>query len=175
MTYEVATGRPVYLPAPNMYTPRPVPQTFIPSHVHHRSTPSSEFAHPSPPPNHHNGFIDYSTGQSFFSFPRQTSRIEIRAPDSSKASGKSSLRTDVTAFEPSRAAEFFAPPDYNGDASNKDTTTQPPGDPPMVAYNPYQQYYYPEAYGYAPYMDMSQMGQYGMYPPDHIPQGTVFY
>ncbi|KAG7097339.1 hypothetical protein E1B28_004696 [Marasmius oreades] len=173
MTYELATGRPVYLPAPTMYTPRPIPQPFIPGHVHHRSAASSSdfIAHPSPPQQQHS-FIDHFTGQPFFSFPRQSSRVEIRAPDGSKASGKPWFRTGTSTFETSHTPEYFAPPEYNGNASNEEPA-QPSNDPSM-AYNPYQSYY-PEGYGYTPYMDISQMGQYGIYPPDHISQGTVFY
>ena len=49
-------------------------------------------------------------------------------------------------------------------------------DPGMMAYPHYpQQYYYPEAYGYAhnPYVDMSQVRHYEMYPPP--PEGAVYY
>jgi hypothetical protein len=49
-------------------------------------------------------------------------------------------------------------------------------DPAMMGYPHYSQpYYYPEAYGYVPYMEISQ--QYEMYPPaDSLPpQGTVYY
>ncbi|KAL0580725.1 hypothetical protein V5O48_001283 [Marasmius crinis-equi] len=171
MTYEVATGRPVYLPPPAMFS-RPQPAPFIPGHVHHRSTLSSEFIpQPSSPSSQHNSFIDYSTGQSFFSLPRQSSRIEIRSPGSQKVNAKSSLRTDALSFEPSQQY-FPSAPEYNGDGSSEEQA-RPHVDPPM-AYNPYQ-YYYPDAYGYPPYMDMSQMGQYGVYPQDHAPQGNGYY
>jgi len=51
-------------------------------------------------------------------------------------------------------------------------------DPAMVAYSHYSQpYYYPEAYNYVPYMEVSpQVGQYEMYSNDPLPpQGTVYY
>ncbi|KAJ8086964.1 hypothetical protein PM082_005789 [Marasmius tenuissimus] len=172
MTYEVATGRPVYLPAPSVFH-RPQPPPFVPGHVHHRSTLSSEFIHQSssPPPPQQSGFIDYSTGQTFFSFPRQSSRIEIRSPGAQKGP-KSSLRTDAVSFEPSQ--QYFPPaPEYNGDPSGEEHSRHL-AEPPAMGYNPYQ-YYYPDAYGYPPYMDMSQMGQYGVYSQDHAPQGTAYY
>ncbi|KAL5487705.1 hypothetical protein ACEPAI_5813 [Sanghuangporus weigelae] len=81
-TYEVASGRPVYLhstPPPQipMYNPRPIP--FIPGHMHHHSLSGDFIPGPSTPPI--NGFIDPSTGQPFFQLPPQSSsRIEIRAP-----------------------------------------------------------------------------------------------
>jgi hypothetical protein len=182
--YELATGRPVYLPPPNMYDPRPMmppPSVpFVPGHVHHRSL--SDFsAQPSPPPPQPNGFIDYNTGQTFFSFPRQSSRIQIRSPDGRPQTVKpSGLRSSAVAFEPTRTEDgFFSAPLVNRDSIEEGTPGEEPSQPDQhqaAAYNPYeQQYYYPDAYAYNPYMDMSQMGQYGMYPQDHIPQGTVYY
>ncbi|KAG5639708.1 hypothetical protein H0H81_005891 [Sphagnurus paluster] len=211
MAYELATGRPVYLqaPPPPMYNPRPMmpshshlPPPFVPAHMAHHSAVSPDFlAHPvshTPPMN---GFIDPSTGAPIFSFPRQTSRIEIRAPDGSSAEAKppakaqapprsSGLRPAASSFEPARTlssssdANYFpslaAPPPAENPLYEGGTV-----DPAMMAYAHYpqhqhqqphqQQYYYPEAYGYAhnPYMDMSQLRPYEMYPPP--PEGTVYY
>uniref|UniRef100_A0A0W0GB34 Btz domain-containing protein n=1 Tax=Moniliophthora roreri TaxID=221103 RepID=A0A0W0GB34_MONRR len=194
MPYEVATGRPVYLPVPTMYDPRsmmpPPAAPFVPGHMHHRSL--SDFnAQPSPPPQSVNGFIDYNTGQPFFSFPRQSSRVQIRPPDgypfrmdaagSKKEAGKpSGLRSSAIAFEPTRTEDgFFTAPQPSEEGNGEGTPGEEPTQPDarqMTGYDPYQhQYYYPDAYNYNPYMDMPQMGQYGMYPQDHIPQGTVYY
>jgi hypothetical protein len=173
--------------------------------MHHHSAVSPDFlAQPTPHTPPVNGFIDPSTGTPIFSFPRQTSRIEIRAPSENaepKSPGKSSssrssaLRTSAAIFEPSRSADnpvngFFSSyptPSYapvngaegspSGDEGHG--SQQHMADPTMIGYPHYTQpYYYPEAYGYVPYMDMSQQaGQYEMYPPaDSLPpQGTVYY
>ncbi|KDR84030.1 hypothetical protein GALMADRAFT_236622 [Galerina marginata CBS 339.88] len=201
--FEVATGHPVYLQPPPMYNPRPLipshfsPGIFVPGHMHHSSAVSPDFL--AQPPSHTppmNGFIDPATGTPIFSFPRQTTRIEIRAP--TEESGKlksaprtsSSLRTTAAAFQPSRATtasenELYqqptsadaAGPAYehvNGHVSMEDASQA--GIPGMMPYPAYQQpYYYPEHYGYPQYVDMSQAGQYDMYSMDQAPQGTVYY
>ncbi|KAF9006647.1 hypothetical protein BDQ17DRAFT_1352135 [Cyathus striatus] len=186
--YEIATGRPVYLQPPTMYNARTyIPShtpTFVPGHMHHPSAVSPDFLAQTPshtPPV--NGFIDPATGTPIFSFPRQTSRIEIRAPteENSKASGSksaprisSTLRTSAPSFEPPRPQEN----DYYYDGSYEAAEGAPIGeDGQVMGYTPYQQhYYYPEAYGYPQYMDMSQAGQYDMYPMEHqTPPGTVYY
>ena len=217
MPYELATGRPVYLqpPPPPMYNPRPVMHShmeppsipFVPGHIHHHSTASPDFL--ALPPSHTppiNGFIDPSNGIPIFSFPRQTSRIEIRAPTEQSEVGKSSgrrpsgLRTTAATFEPSRPSDD-AVQGYFPSVSGPDMETLTPFahvnaadgivtgeegqtaqhsqavDPALMGYSPYpQQYYYPEAYGYPTYMDMSQVGQYEMYPSEpQAPQGTVYY
>ena len=213
MTYELATGRPVYLQAPSpMYNPRPVMHShmtppsmpFVSGHMHQHSAVSPDFlAQPTPHTPPVNGFIDPSTGTPIFAFPRQTSRIEIRAPSANadpKSPGKSSLsrssalRTNAAVFEPSRSADnavngFFPSypsPSYapvngaegsvSGDEGHR---SQHMADPAMMGYSHYPQpYYYPEAYGYVPYMDMSQQpSQYEIYPAaDSVPpQGAVYY
>ncbi|KAG6896625.1 hypothetical protein C0992_007031 [Termitomyces sp. T32_za158] len=208
--YELATGRPVYLQAaaPPMYNPRPVMHshlspTFVPAHMptpthshsHSLSAVSPDFlAHSvshTPPMN---GFIDPSTGTPIFSFPRQTSRIEIRAPGASsgvKPQAKlpshmsSGLRTSAASFEPSRAlsdrsANGYYPtlnspengslPSYVPVEGAEGTIDGIQHDPAMMTYAQYpqQQYYYPEAYGYAynPYVDMQHVQPY---------EGTVYY
>ena len=199
MPYEVATGRPVYFPSP-MYNPRPHISNhynggvFVPGHMHHSSAVSPDFlAQPShtPPVN---GFIDPATGTPIFSFPRQTSRIEIRAPtEDSGRSGKSTprtssgLRTTAPTFQPSRSTSadngFYQPAASEAPISSYENTNGQPmeeasqvGMAGMMAYPAYQQpYYYPEPYGYPQYMDMSQAGQYDMYNMDQTPQGTVYY
>ena len=136
MPYEVATGRPVYLQPPTMYNPRPMVHSYHPSmqlhpgHMHHHSVsnPSPDFLAHSSSHTPVNGFIDPATGTPIFSFPRQTSRIEIRAPGdpsspvpakpASKASGSrppSSLRMTSSVFQPAStrmAVESSEPSGY---------------------------------------------------------------
>ena len=113
ITYEIATGRPVYLQPtpPPMYDPRPVMSPpihpgavpFIPGHVHHLSGHSGDFTHPR---SHSISGYDPVTGMALFSLPRQNSRIQIRRPDGSvptsppvnvQAHRPSGLRTTVSA------------------------------------------------------------------------------
>ena len=122
MPYELATGRPVFLQPPSMYNPRPMMHSHYHSsmqlhhgHLHHHSlsNPSPDFLAPSashtPPMN---GFIDPATGTPIFAFPRQTSRVEIRAPGESSSASQvpatkvsaprtpSNLRTTSSIFQP---------------------------------------------------------------------------
>lgn len=89
ITYEIATGRPVYLhpTPPPMYDPRPVMPPmhpgavpFVPGHMHNLSGHSADFTHSRSPPM--SGY-DPVTGMALFSLPRQNSRVEIRRPDGS--------------------------------------------------------------------------------------------
>ncbi|KAJ3500594.1 hypothetical protein NLJ89_g9727 [Agrocybe chaxingu] len=211
MPYEVATGRPVYLQAPAMYNPRPIipshiaPVPFVPGHMHHHSSVSVTAVSPdflAQPPSHTppvNGFIDPATGTPIFSFPRQTTRIEIRAPaDESSKPAKpmshtaSGLRTTAPTFQPTFTPAPVATARENGYYPSPPSDVTLPaydnvsghggmedglqaGMPGMMGYHYQQPYYYPEPYGYAPYMDMSQGGQYDMYGMDQTPQGTVYY
>jgi len=201
MPYEVATGHPVYLQPPPMYNPRPLipshysPGIFVPGHMHHTSAVSPDFlAQPQSHTPPMNGFIDPATGTPIFSFPRQTSRIEIRAPteDSGKTKSaprtSSSLRTTAPSFQPSRASSnsesgYYARPVSEADVSSyeHENTAGPMEDLSQAGmasmmYPSYQPtYYYPESYGYPHYVDMSQAGQYDMYSMDQPPQGTVYY
>ncbi|KAI0796975.1 hypothetical protein C8Q75DRAFT_802638 [Abortiporus biennis] len=200
--YEIATGRPVYLqatPPPPMFTPRPMMHMshpsggvpFMPSHMHHPSITSPDFLAPSSTPPV-NGFIDPSTGLPIFTPARQSSRIEIKAPDGKKAMWQSRLRTEV-AETPSMntSAPSFYPPD-SSDSNTVDDNVVPGGEtavsgqpqaqysavePNMMAYAPYQQqYYYPGQYGYAPYMDMSsQAMNYELYSTEHNNQPIIYY
>ncbi|KAG6830512.1 hypothetical protein H0H92_000353 [Tricholoma furcatifolium] len=209
--YELATGRPVYLqaPPPPMYNPRPMMHSPLPpafghmpshSHSHSLSAVSPDFlAHSSSHTPPMNGFIDPSTGNPIFSFPRQTSRVEIRAPtDASEAKSlnkipaqSSGLRLSAAAFEPSRPSSNTSTNGYYPPMASPEGSTLPSyapvegtesgamemqHDPAMMAYAPYPQqpYYYHDAYGYAhnPYLDMQHAQAYEMYPP---PEGTVYY
>lgn len=200
MPYEVSTGRAIYYQAPQqVYNPRPVMHThmappgipFVPGHMRHLATASPDFVAPphSPPVN---GFIDPSTGTPMFSMPRQSSRIEIRAPVEQAVSPKtvrrpSALRTTATAFEPQRSTSdnqdqsyfpnilapqingSFAPHDNSTSGhSSADIVQQQTMDPGVIGYPPYQQQYYypPEQYSYSQYMDMSHIAQYDIYPSD---------
>ncbi|KZT24572.1 hypothetical protein NEOLEDRAFT_1116280 [Neolentinus lepideus HHB14362 ss-1] len=206
MPYEVATGRPVYLqatPPPPMYNPRPIMHghvvsppmpAFVPGHTPHHSLASPDFYSHSPSPSL-SGFIDPSTGQPLFTLPRQSSRIEIRAPtdqlERKPSHRPSTLRTAVVGMDSSFTEESTEPQQAeksevmqpSGDAVPRANGDIPPQayqvDPGMMVYNPYQQpYYYPEHYGYPPYMDMShgQMPPYEMYPAEPPPpQQAVYY
>jgi hypothetical protein len=210
--YEVSTGRAIYYQPPQqVYNPRPIMHThmappgipFVPGHMRHLTTSSPDFVAPAHTPPL-NGFIDPSTGTPLFSIPRQSSRIEIRAPSQlpdSKASQKtvrrpSGLRTAATAFEPQQSAGgndqgqgYFPDQQNNGlyvplngadgplgeDAIHHQQQSMDPG---VMGYPPYQQqYYYPEQYGYSPYMEMPQVAQYELYPPDPhaTPQQPIYY
>ncbi|KDQ64433.1 hypothetical protein JAAARDRAFT_64290 [Jaapia argillacea MUCL 33604] len=207
MPYELATGRPVYLqptpPPPPMYTPRPMMHShvplsssvpFVPGHTPHHSLHSPDFFSHSPTPPM-NGFVDPSTGTPLFTLPRQSSRIEIRAP-TDHPDGKpsvrpahrpSGLRATMVASEPVQPLEPPAPQETEYYMPETERMSSPgqdsqrgvpqPMDPTAMPYNPYQQpYFYPEQYGaYPPYMDMSQIS-YDMYPPDpRNPQPAVYY
>lgn len=219
--YEVATGRPVYLqpnPPPTMYTPRPMMHAhmghhhsgsipFIPGHVHHSSVASASpdfltpHSHPHTPPM--NGFVDPMTGVPIFTPARQSSRIEIRAPDGKPSSkvppGPSGLRAAVSGPDAHHlngdAPTYYARPQESNitqEAPNgsqeivpgvdeylQSQAAQGAADGSNVAYPQYQQYYYPEHYGYPPYVDPnmhSQVVQYDMYRPEpHPPHQPVIY
>lgn len=213
VAYELATGRPVYLQPPPplpMYNPQPIMHThmpppgipFVPGHMRHPSSMSPDFVSPHTPPV--NGFIDPSTGAPIFVLPRQSSRVEIRAP-TEPSNGKSftkaerrqsGLRTSAVAFEPSQPVESQPEegyyPAHSGmlmdgtsygdvdgapvhDGNDGHSYPQPLESAGMV-YTPYQQqqYYYPEAYGYPGYMDAQ--AHYDPYASDrHTPQSAIYY
>lgn len=136
--YEIATGRPVYLhtttPPVPIYNPRPIPppSVFVPGHMHHPSLSSEFMQAPHTPPM--SGFVDPATGQPLFVLPRQSSRVEIRAPtdaDDGKSKtdrGPSKLRSTTVAetalhqqplqqphyptLSPPGLAQFASAPEY---------------------------------------------------------------
>ncbi|THH28796.1 hypothetical protein EUX98_g5400 [Antrodiella citrinella] len=177
--------------------------TFIPGHMHHSSVASvspdflSPHSHPQTPPV--NGFIDPMTGLPLFTPARQSSRIEIRAPGEGKQKvppRPSGLRTTVSGSDVSSqsngdVSSFFADSEESltsqeGHHDSHDSvpgvdeylqsrSSQGPAEPmPYPSYQ--QQYYYPEHYGYQPYVDPSQVVQYDMYRPDpHVPHQPIIY
>lgn len=112
ITYEIATGRPVYLQPtpPPMYDPRPVMPPmhpgavpFVPGHIHNLSGHSTDFTHSR---SHSMSGYDHVAGMALFSPPRQNSRVVIRRPDGSipmsppstaQAHRLSGLRTTISA------------------------------------------------------------------------------
>lgn len=172
---------------------------FVPSHLRHHSSASPDYlAHPHPP---HTppvaSFVDPATGVPIFAPARQTSRIEIRAP-SDASDGKKSRpshqrsglsTSSISAADAPQQPTYFQPQFSYGneqasaeqvDASQQPEYSQAPPMDPSATYAPYPQpYYYPEQYGYAPYVDMSQqVMHYDMYPPEHHPshsQPVVYY
>ena len=201
MAYEVATGRPVYLPAP-IYTPRPLAHgmmtppgvSFVPGHMHQHSTGSPDFlSAPHTPPL--NGFIDPTGGSSIFAFPRQSSRVEIRAPSQLEAKitksqrRPSSLRTSAAAFEPSGPSgpvhetqpsasrtEHYPSQTASEVQGDANATSEQHMDPSMYNYTAYPHaYYYPDQYGYSQYYDMSHVPRYEMYQADPHASQPVYY
>ncbi|KAI0832678.1 hypothetical protein BC628DRAFT_339604 [Trametes gibbosa] len=202
--YIQATPPPMFTPRPMMHGHHPsLSIPFVPSHLRHHSAASPDFlAHPHTP---HTppmaSFVDPATGVPIFTPARQSSRIEIRAPtdaaDGKKSSrpshqrsglSTSSISADVTAPQTS----YYIPPSVAGGdqaypedpAAQSQFVEHPQGPPldPAMTYAPYPQpYYYPEQYGYPPYVDMSQqVMHYEMYPPEqHHPhshsQPVVYY
>ncbi|KAG5648811.1 hypothetical protein DXG03_000160 [Asterophora parasitica] len=215
--YELATGRPVYLqapPPPPMYNPRPMhphlPPAFVPGHMSHHSHSHS---HPAVSPDFlasashtppMNSFIDPTTGTPIFSFPRQTSRIEIRAPSEGtevKSPGKtpaprtSALRTAASSFEPSprtstdTSANGYFPslstppengalPSYapvEGSEGSADGMGSHPHDQAMMYQHYPPQFYYPaDPYGYA-HNPYVDMSQVHYEMYPPPPEGTVYY
>jgi len=195
---------PMYNPRPIMHSHVSSPSiSFIPGHVPHQSAVSPDFlaqSAPHTPPV--NGFIDPSTGTPIFSFPRQTTRVKISSPleigaavkspskpSPSHQNNPSGLRTTATSFEPSRSASELARNGYHPRLTSLEMNNPPifapldgPGEgnhhpqDPMMAYQYPQHYYYPAEPYFSPYMDITQVGQYEVYPSDgYTPQGAVYY
>lgn len=200
MPYELATGRHVFLAPPvPLYTPRPLMPHMTPGAVYIPNHMSPDFLSQSsshtPPMN---GFVDLATGTPLFSLPRQT-RIEIRAP-TDEYDGKGSRKGQSHQSNTTTKAPTVSSPPQPSSQPSYPTLTRPTaavGSPPhtdseardsqasgdfsnqrtdshLVPYPSY--YYYPESFGYYPYMDMSQAGQYDAYSSDpRSAQGTVYY
>lgn len=178
--YELATGRPVYLPAPPVYNPNGM--------VHPNNMPYQYMS-----PTHGPTFLDPATGVPVFSFPRPSSAIPIRAPtELNKPAPKnatatttahqrtSTLSTSAPVFEPLKDGPHVrfpslspAEPAYTAAEGSSDAESQQ-RQSNEIMYNPYQNpYYYPEAYGYNPYVDMQYGEMYGQ--DSQAPMGTVYF
>lgn len=171
--YELATGRPVFLhpTPPPMYAPQPMmgsymghPSTsmpFVPGHMRHPSQEYMPQSHTPPV----SGFIDPSTGAPIFAPARQSSRIEIRAPDGKvkHVPRPSGLRMSTTENEAEQSQS--SQEQATSEASQSNEQAQPAQEPSMMPYPTYQQpYYYPDPNGYSGYVDMSnQVAQYEYY------------
>lgn len=127
ITYEIATGRPVYLQPtpPPMYDPRPVMPPmhpgavpFVPGHMHHLSGHSTDFTHSQSPSM--SGY-DPVTGMVLFSLPRQNSRIEIRRPDGSVPTSPPIAQT----HRPSGLRTAMSAQDDDGALQESSHTQQP--------------------------------------------------
>lgn len=204
--YIQPTPPPMFTPRPMMHGHHPsLSVPFVPSHLRHHSSASPDYlAHPHTP---HTppvaSFVDPATGVPIFTPARQTSRIEIRAPTDASDGKKSRPSHQRSGLSTSSISAADAPQQGNyypsqpvpgdhasaaeqGEASQQQQQqqavelSQAPQMDPAMAYAPYPQpYYYPEQYGYAPYVDMSQqVMHYEMYPPEHHPshsQPVVYY
>ncbi|KAL4081338.1 hypothetical protein V8B97DRAFT_9437 [Scleroderma yunnanense] len=197
MTYEVATGRPVYL-QPSVYTPRPLAHgmmtptsmPYIPGHMHHHSGSPDFLAPPHTPPVA--GYIDPTTGSPLFAFPRQNARIEIRSPSSTsdlQLSVKSQrrpsgLRTNAATYEPLQPESLAndMPPFTSSSSSSGSYVLQngldaldgtnigtSPGLPPVD----------PALLGYSayppPYYYPEQYGYMHYYDMSHMPQYEMYH
>ncbi len=83
---------------------------FVPGHMHHPSAVSPDFLASIAHTAHQQASLTPPPGTPIFSFPRQTTRIEIRAPtEESERAAKShartysTLRTTAPTFQPSRS------------------------------------------------------------------------
>lgn len=179
VTYDIATGRAVYLQTP----PPPPPHISLQSPVYN----------PRPmalPHGHHNG-LPYmnpmqlavsSTGfmptPPLFALPRQSSRIEIRAPDDPKNSSRDSQRTRSAASQDqlpnSKTAETFTP---NGQAAATGSY-YPEGQPlytPSAYYYPYTTPEGATSFGYSQYSGVDSNQTYEHYNQDPYSQHTAYY
>lgn len=162
MTYEIATGRAVYLQTPPpppppppmqmpMYNPRPIP-------LHHAAHPSVHFVP------HHASSMSMSMSVSppnmmhtppLFSLPRQGSRVEIKAPGEEKGKEEgfhSRPASQAHTASTSRLANVHAEP------FTPSSQLQATGAPEMGYYDA-QQHAYEEAQRHQQYM-YSQPGYY---------------
>jgi hypothetical protein len=196
MPYEISSGRPVFVPGllpqatqPSFTPPvgmhgPPGPTPFVPGHMHHPSSmsmpgaPSPDFLAPHARPPPMATFIDPVTGRPLFTPARQSSRIEIRAPEDASHAGSPAQPPfrNPPSTGAMASAEQSEPPQPGTSAV---ASMSPPHPQPMYAPYPQPQFYYPEQhYGYQPYMPHHQPHpSYDMYAnPEHTaPVGTVYY
>lgn len=122
VAYQMAGAHPMFIhatPPPTMqvYQPHPHSMPFVPGHMHHHSM-SVDYIHvPSAGTPPLNGFIDPTTGQPLFSLPRQSSRIEIRAPGEGAGAMSDGAGAGASAKRPSNLRNSSVP-----DASKEDVS-----------------------------------------------------
>ncbi|THH19892.1 hypothetical protein EW146_g1338 [Bondarzewia mesenterica] len=204
--YEVATGRAVYLQPPPgpMYNPRSVMSSHMsmPSGTFLAPSPTppaygNEAPIFAPPRQNSRVEIRKPTAEDEINAKKSVS------PRPAARNGPSSLRSSVTSSSASSVprsidptAPVFIPPTHSQHPSQEyfpnpsqasayavgpaeeHRPHPPPMDVGMMGYPPYQQqqYYYPEQYGYQPYIDMpQQVVQYDVYPPDPRGASQVYY
>ncbi|KAF8574196.1 hypothetical protein K439DRAFT_870269 [Ramaria rubella] len=199
VTYEIATGRAVYLHTPPpppppppmqvpMYNPRPMAMRhaphgsvhFLPHHAHHAASMSV-----SPPA--------FLSSPPIFSLPRQSSRIEIRAPGEEKGKGReveagqsgSRLAVNVNAepFTPSSHLQSQGMGYYAAEAQHQ-AFDEAQHQHQQSMYQPTSYYYPVGADGGAPYgygqqyanVNPGQPQQYDTYGQEpYPPQHAVYY
>ncbi|KAH8830282.1 hypothetical protein DL96DRAFT_1592289 [Flagelloscypha sp. PMI_526] len=189
--FEIATGRPVYMPPPQMYmappppAPVPIPGPSVPTHARHYSSVGPDFVNyvsqngvPSAPPS---APVEQAhSPSSYFSYPRQTPKVDLKRPDgqtiaqfkppaTSRPSHTRGLSVAAPVFEPTPSSSSISPgastpqegypPHMNG--YDVGPSTDYPG---MYAHG----YYYPQdAYsGYGQYIHPGEMQPY---------HGTTYY
>lgn len=173
VTYEIATGRAVYLQTPPpppphvslqapVFNPRPMPI----SHGHHNSM---SFVNPMPLSVSPSGFL---STPPLFALPRQSSRVEIRAPGDPKNNDGESQRTHSTSQDRlpnSKGTRIFTPNGQGG-------SFYPEGQP---LYTP-STYYYPYApdgsasFGYGQFSGVDSNQTYDHYSQDLYSQHSYY-
>jgi len=140
---------------------------------------------------------DQSSGDGSLPSTNGNGHAKSASVSQSSKNGPSKLRTTAAAFEPSSSHVRYPsastpsdgsglPPSYeavNGVGQDGEGVQghvlqphQQAMGPPHMMYNPYaQQYYYPEAYGYPPYMEMGHgQGMYEGYGDPHGQQAAYY-
>ncbi|KIK51492.1 hypothetical protein GYMLUDRAFT_252013 [Collybiopsis luxurians FD-317 M1] len=155
-TYEIATGRPIYLPPPsNVYMQAP----FAPGSLYqyHTGSPSSLI-----PPSWEEPMPSIGAGHSDSGEPNlKDSSLSDTASKNSSGEG-SKLRINAAPFVPSKQPQYFPQGEYSR-MGNFDTES----------YTSDYRYYNPDPYGFNPFMDSSQVLPSTPSPPSH--HGAVYY
>ena len=206
VTYEIATGRTVYLHTPPppppppqmqvpMYNPRPIPMHHAPHasmHFlpHHGHAPSMSLS-VSPPA--------FSSSLPIFALPRQSSRIEIKAPSEEKGTERAgeldrpggdgrltgprtTVNVNAEPFTPAAHPQLQSPGYYPVESQQAFDEGQQHHQPhPSMSYQPTPYYFLgPDgsaSYGYQyPNIDArSPQQQYESYAQDTYPQQHAIY
>lgn len=177
VTYDIATGRAVYLqtpppPPPHLSLQSPVynPRPMAIPHGHHNGVP---FMNPMQLAVSPTGFMPTPP---LFALPRQSSRIEIRAPDDPKNSSRESQRTRSAASQDplsnSKTADTFTP---NGQATGSYYPESQPLYTPSAYYYPYTTPEGATSFGYSQYSGVDSNQTYEHYNQDPYSQHTAYY